>query len=149
MTKAGLSLEDRFLSHTWAQDNEQDMDCLIWTGTLQSQGYGLTWANGKVLLAHRVAWEMYRGSIPKGMHVLHKCDRRNCVKVDHLFLGTNKQNVEDKISKGRDTRGETNGKATVTDAQRTGFDDTFVTTHGTSRFQSRDCVPTMRVKGAK
>jgi len=54
---------------------------------------------------HRVAWKLYHGEIPIGLHVLHKCDVRNCVNPDHLFLGTNKDNAIDCAVKGRRSQG--------------------------------------------
>lgn len=59
--------------------------------------------------AHRVSWEIHYGPIPKGMCVLHSCDNRPCVRPDHLFLGTKKDNSEDAKKKGR-IRWNTNGK---------------------------------------
>lgn len=51
--------------------------------------------------AHRVAWLIFKGLIPKDCHVLHKCDIPSCVNPDHLFLGTNLDNMRDKVKKGR------------------------------------------------
>ena len=75
--------------------------CLEWTGARQSDGYGVTLANGKHAQAHRVAWEFERGTIPDGICVLHHCDNPLCVNVEHLFLGTRVDNNADRDAKGR------------------------------------------------
>ena len=55
---------------------------------------------------HRLVWAHHNGPITDGLHVLHKCDNIKCVNIDHLFVGTNQDNVDDKVSKGRQSRGE-------------------------------------------
>jgi hypothetical protein len=95
--------------------------CWLWTAT--TSGKSQPWIYGKVKVgqrkrfAHRVAWELYRGPIPKGVCVLHHCDTPLCVNPAHLFLGTFKANTRDAVSKGRHPHGETNGAAKLTDAQ--------------------------------
>lgn len=87
---------ERFLAKT-----TEDGDCVLWTGAT-TKGYGqLGDGHGRVVYAHRYAWESTFGPIPDGMHVLHHCDNPRCVRPDHLFLGTNADNVADKVSKGR------------------------------------------------
>lgn len=89
-------------------------DCWYWVGARHKLGYGLA-ATGK---AHRVSWELHCGSIPEGMNVLHRCDVRCCVNPDHLFLGTQADNVHDMCDKGRrrsgDIRGEKNPQSKLT-----------------------------------
>lgn len=75
--------------------------CWIWNAATRSTGYGVFSFNGKPETASRVSYRLYCGDIPNGLHVLHKCDNRICVNPEHLFLGTNKDNVEDRKSKGR------------------------------------------------
>lgn len=82
--------------------------CWLWHGfKLQSPfGYGLLWIRqpdgGRLpRLAHRISWEIYRGKIPAGLFVLHKCDTPLCVNPEHLFLGTQSDNMNDMYYKGR------------------------------------------------
>lgn len=67
-------------------------ECLVWTGYLQSDGYGQMRINGKGKRAHRYAWERIYGEIPQGMVIDHICHNRSCVNVDHLRLATRGQN---------------------------------------------------------
>ena len=76
-------------------------ECWLWTRGKWKNGYGLIHDKGKALGAHRVSYELAYGVIPAGMWVLHRCDVRHCVRPDHLFLGTNADNVRDMWAKGR------------------------------------------------
>jgi len=77
-------------------------DCWLWTATVTSSGYGRFAFRDKLERAHRAAWKLYKGPIPTGLNVLHRCDVRLCVNPDHLFLGSQKENIWDMILKGRD-----------------------------------------------
>lgn len=76
-------------------------ECWEWQGYRIDKGYGRLRHEGGKKLAHRVSYEAFVGAIPDGMCVLHKCDNPPCVNPDHLFLGTNLDNVKDCINKGR------------------------------------------------
>lgn len=88
--------KDRFLRKV-----KQGEGCWLFTASLNRLGYGQFGISGKVHKAHRVAWRIFQGEIPAGMSVLHKCDVRNCVNPDHLFLGTQLDNMRDCKAKGR------------------------------------------------
>lgn len=80
-------------------------DCINWTGLTWSQGrYGMEKFEGRCMGAHRAAWIRANGPIPDGLLVCHKCDNGLCVNLDHLFLGTPSDNMQDCIRKGRATR---------------------------------------------
>lgn len=81
--------------------------CLEWSGVTvapphaPNHRYGRVRVDGKKVLAHRRAYELARGPIPPGMKVCHSCDNPLCCNPAHLFLGTQKDNVQDSITKGR------------------------------------------------
>jgi hypothetical protein len=112
------SLETRFYEKTIPEPNS---GCLLWTACLMHFGYGgfaIPAVDGTYTArAHRVAWEMVNGPIPDGVNVLHKCDVPACVNVDHLFLGTQKDNVDDMIEKGRGIHGEDHWSTRLQDSQ--------------------------------
>lgn len=78
-------------------------DCWPWTRYIDREGYGRAVARkpGQSPLAHRHAWILSRGSIPKGSHVLHSCDNPACCNPAHLFLGTHQDNMKDRNKKRR------------------------------------------------
>lgn len=82
-------------------------DCLVWTGKRHKSGYGYVTINKKSVRAHRQVWIEAFGEIPEDLVVRHKCDNPPCVKLDHLELGTFKQNAEDRDQRGRRKNGTT------------------------------------------
>lgn len=84
----------------WSNVRRSD-GCWEWTGSKRGNGYGCLAVGGRQVGAHRVAWETQNGPIPEGLFVLHKCDNPPCVRPDHLFLGTAKDNAMDMARKGR------------------------------------------------
>jgi hypothetical protein len=76
-------------------------ECLEWIGCCTGAGYGMFCHKGKNYLAHRASYTLYKGKIPGKMFVCHICDNRKCTNPNHLFLGTQKDNVQDMIKKKR------------------------------------------------
>jgi len=76
--------------------------CWICTShAFNTYGYAQTKFNGKIKLIHRLMYENKHGPIPKEMCACHKCDNPNCINPDHIFIGSNKNNSEDMVQKGR------------------------------------------------
>lgn len=80
-------------------------------------GYSYIGINGRYIGAHRIAYELFIGPIPKDMFVLHKCDVRSCVNPGHLFVGTHIDNMNDGVRKRRFVCGENNNMAKLTNKQ--------------------------------
>lgn len=76
-------------------------DCIEWTGVKNREGYGILYYEGRQWRAHRLAYKKYYGDFNEKLLVCHKCDKPSCVNPLHLFLGTQKDNMQDKISKKR------------------------------------------------
>jgi hypothetical protein len=117
---AGLSVDARF----WAKvdKNSSPHGCWLWTASLHPRGYGMFNCQDQNIKAHRVAWLLEHGFIPKGLSVLHSCEHlyvpeditcRRCVR--HLYLGTQGDNIRDMHRTGRcDRSGSRNGRAKLT-----------------------------------
>lgn len=80
---------------------EKSDSCWLWTGAKVPDGYGTMSYEGVVRKTHRLSWLFVYGQVPLGMSVLHRCDNPPCVRPDHLFLGTQSDNMRDCASKGR------------------------------------------------
>jgi hypothetical protein len=93
-----LSLLERLLNKI--KINEVT-DCWEWQASVNNIGYGFIRDEGKMRTAHRVSYEQHIGPIPLGKQVLHTCDNPKCVNPNHLWIGTIKDNMQDKVKKGR------------------------------------------------
>lgn len=86
----------------WSKVSKIESGCWLWKAAKDSQGYGHFWFNKRHCKAHRVSWELLNGPVGSDeIFVLHKCDTPSCVNPDHLFLGTNDDNILDHLLKGR------------------------------------------------
>lgn len=107
--------QDTFWRHV-----DRSGDCWVWTASRNRRGYGRMHSlreNGhrEIVQSHRASWEMTYGPIPSGSYVLHHCDNPPCVRPDHLFIGSQFDNMRDAARKGRLTRrGEKNSRAKLT-----------------------------------
>jgi len=78
-----------------------DNSCWEWLGILRKDGYGVFTIYRKQWRAHRYSWFLVNGEIPNGMIICHSCDNRKCVNPEHLWLGTQMDNIRDASRKGR------------------------------------------------
>lgn len=106
----------RTLSDLLEWTEEASNGCLEWMRALDKDGYAAVFIGGKNLRGHRVAYGFAHGSIPDGLHVLHNCDNRRCINPEHLRLGTNDDNVADRVARDRTAKGERNGRYTKPEA---------------------------------
>lgn len=89
-------------------------DCWIWLPKSRTFGYGQYGFGGKNYRAHRLSFHAFIGQIPEGLFVCHKCNVRDCVNPDHLFLGTPKENMQDSAKKGTLMKGDRHTSAKLT-----------------------------------
>lgn len=75
--------------------------CWLWTRQKNNRGYGCFSVHHRLFYAHRFSWTLAHGPIPQGLSVLHRCDTPACVNPEHLFLGTQKDNMQDCLRKQR------------------------------------------------
>lgn len=102
---------------------EKTEGCWLWIAGLDDDGYGRFWYRGGNQPAHRFIFEQLERPLNEGEQALHRCDVRRCVRLDHLFAGTQGDNIRDCWAKRRNAfnarpmRGSQNGNSTLTEAQ--------------------------------
>jgi hypothetical protein len=107
----------------WSRVDKRLDGCWVWTGSIAKErgGYGIVYYSKKMWRSHRLAWLLSQGSIPIGKYVLHSCDNPPCVNPDHLWVGTQSDNMKDMHDKGRHPSpgqppGEEHAMAKLTDS---------------------------------
>jgi len=95
----GINMRANTVQDFWNRVNKTDT-CWLWLSEKNKKGYGRFYMRRKFFFAHRLSYVLEHGDI-KDYQVLHRCNIPSCVNPRHLFLGTNQDNVDDKMEKGR------------------------------------------------
>lgn len=93
----------------------EESGCIRFTGHLDGEGYGRIMVARVKYMAHRLSYSLNNGPIPDGYVVRHKCDNPSCINPEHLEVGTQADNIADKVSRGRQARGSGVGRAILTE----------------------------------
>lgn len=89
---------------------EPNSGCWLWLGPIWSDGYGRVSLKGRMRRVARVSYAAYKGAVPRGGMVLHRCDQPTCVNPDHLYIGTARDNFDDMVLRGRQAARRSDGR---------------------------------------
>jgi HNH endonuclease len=111
-----MNLIARMLKYT---ERNEETGCWEWIGYTDGYGYGMIRVDGKMRGVHRVSHELHHGPIPPGLNVLHKCDVPRCWNPQHIWAGTQQENMVDMYRKGRRKlpKGEGHPQSRLTEEQ--------------------------------
>lgn len=117
-SRSQVNFTDNQIKNFFSKVERNEAGCWIWIAGRSTTGYGKFNLSGRAVGSHIVSRMIFSGAIPKGMNVCHKCDNPLCVNPDHLFTGTQQDNLNDMVSKGRASSGEAHGKIMLLSAAR-------------------------------
>lgn len=120
----------RTINRFWSKVRILLSGCWEWQGSFHNGGYGHFSVRDFNFKAHRVAYRIYYAYDPKSLHVCHTCDNRACVNPFHLWLGTNADNIQDKMTKQRQARGESNAHHKLTEQDVLYIRSIYIPKHG-------------------
>ncbi len=119
-----IELTEKDILRFWSKvDIKSEDECWEWLGCKDKNGYGQFGVDKKIYKSHRISWILANGQIPKDnsgygtMLICHTCDNTFCQNPNHLFLGTQKDNIDDKVNKYRQVYGEKNGRHKLTEKE--------------------------------
>lgn len=118
--------------------------CWIWIANTRPNGYGAIKVNGKATPAHRYSWSLINGDIKDGLVICHKCDTKLCVNPDHLFAGTHQQNIDDMVSKNRQSKGDRHSQSIKTRRRGEMNHRSVLTNESVVKIRS-DCRPQRKI----
>lgn len=103
-----ITLTLRQEKNFWAKVEKTDAPdgCWVWVGSQDTKGYGTFKVFPRTYRAHRLSYLLHYGAIAEGLFVCHRCDQPSCIRPDHLWLGTNQENMDDMLKKGRYVSGK-------------------------------------------